>query len=152
MMEWFVKSFLKAALTWLALGTLLGLGMILHPAWLVYRPAHLHMNLLGFVTMAISGVAYHVIPRFTGHPLASPRAAGAHFWFANAGLAVMVAGFALQGRAHAAWQVVLGTGGLLSAAGVSLFIITLWRTIDGPRGAPTPRPAPPGTRRMPIQP
>ena len=152
MMEWFVTSFLKAALAWLALATLLGLGMILHPAWLVYRPAHLHMTLLGFVTMTISGVAYHVIPRFTGHPLASRRAAGAHFWFANGGLAVMVVGFWLQGSASTAWQVVLGIGGVLSTIGVFLFVTTLWRTIDGPRGAPSPRPALPGARRMPVQP
>ncbi len=151
-MEWFVKAFLKSALAWLALGAVLGLAMILHPAWLVYRPAHLHMNLLGFVAMMISGVAYHVIPRFTGHALASRRAAGAHFWLANAGLVVMVVGFILQGSGRAAWQVVLGAGGTGSAAGILLFIVTMWRTIDGPRGVPTPRAAPPGARRMPVQP
>jgi cbb3-type cytochrome oxidase subunit 1 len=150
MMEWFVKAFLKSALVWLALGALLGLAMILHPAWLVYRPAHLHMNLLGFVTMMIAGVAYHVIPRFTGHPLASRRAAGAHVWLANAGLSLMVAGFGLQGRGVASWQLLLGLGGALSAAGVALFIVTLWRTIDGPRGVPSPRPAPPIARRVPV--
>jgi cbb3-type cytochrome oxidase subunit 1 len=152
MMEWFVTAFLKAALAWLALGALFGLGMIVHPAWLAYRPAHLHMNLLGFVTMMIAGVAYHVIPRFTGHPLASRRAAGAHFWLANAGLAVMVAGFVLQGRGTAAWQLVLGVGGTLSTAGILTFVVTLWRTIAGPRGVPTPRPAPPAARRIPVRP
>lgn len=151
MMEWFVTGFLRAALVWLALGALFGLAMILHPAWLVYRPAHLHMNLLGFVAMMIAGVAYHVIPRFTGHPLVSRRAAGAHFWLANAGLVVMVAGFVLQGRGAAAWQVVLGTGGALSTAGILTFVVTLWLTISGPRGVPMPRPAPPGARRMPVQ-
>ncbi len=152
MMDWFVRGLLKSALAWLGLGVLLGLAMVLHPAWLVYRPMHLHMNLLGFVTMMISGVAYHVIPRFTGHPLASRRAAGAHVWLANAGLALMAAGFLLQGRGLAAWQLVLGGGGVLSAAGMGLFIWNIWRTIDGPRGVPSPRPAPPHARRMPVQP
>ena len=52
-MEWFVKAFVKASLAWLALGVTLGVAMAAHPAWMVYRPAHAHMNLLGFVTMMI---------------------------------------------------------------------------------------------------
>ncbi len=151
-MDWFVKGFLKAALAWLGLGIVLGLAMVIHPAWLVYRPMHLHMNLLGFVTMMISGVAYHVIPRFTGHPLASRRAAGAHFWLANVGLALMAVGFFLQGGGLTGWQAVLGIGGVLSTAGMGLFIWNLWRTIAGPKGVPSPRPAPPGARRIPVQP
>ena len=43
--------------------------MAVRPAWAVYRPAHVHMLLLGFVTMMIYGVAYHVVPRFAGFPL-----------------------------------------------------------------------------------
>jgi cbb3-type cytochrome oxidase subunit 1 len=53
-------------------------AMAVHPAWAVYRTAHLHMNLLGFVAMMIFGVAYHVIPRFTGHSLHSRRLAAVH--------------------------------------------------------------------------
>ena len=75
-MEWFVKAFLKASLAWLALGVTLGLAMAAHPVWTVYRAAHMHMVLLGFVTMMIYGVAYHVIPRFAGFPLHSRRGAG----------------------------------------------------------------------------
>ena len=74
-MDWFVRAFLKSSLVWLGLGVTLGVGMAGHPAWLVYRPAHLHMTLLGFVAMMIFGVAYHVIPRFTGHPLHGRRLA-----------------------------------------------------------------------------
>ena len=76
-MEWFVKAFLKASLAWLALGVTLGVAMAVHPAWTVYRLPHVHVLLLGFVTMMIYGVAYHVIPRFTGAPLYSRRLAGA---------------------------------------------------------------------------
>src|SRR5215207_9089641 len=119
-MEWFVKAFLKASLTWLGLGVTLGVTMAAHPAWTVYRPAHMHMNVLGFVTMMIYGVAYHVIPRFTGYALHSRRLAGWQFWLANAGLVLMVAGFALT--AH----------GTLAGAGAYTFIDNLWRTIDGP--------------------
>ena len=55
-MEWFVRWFIRASLVWLALGITLGLCMAAHPGWIIYRPAHVHMNLVGFVTMMIFGV------------------------------------------------------------------------------------------------
>ena len=144
-MEWFVKAFLKASLAWLGLGVTLGVAMAAHPAWAVYRPAHMHMTLLGFVTMMIYGVAYHVLPRFTGHPLHSRRLAGWHWWAANVGLALMVAGFALRPSVGAAATPVLAAGGALSALGAYAFAYGIWRTIDGaaarvpaPRGTPLP--------------
>jgi cbb3-type cytochrome oxidase subunit 1 len=143
-MDWFVRAFIKASLAWLGLGVTLGVAMAAHPAWIVYRPAHLHMTLLGFVTMMIYGVAYHVLPRFSGHPLHRPRLAGLHWALANLGLAAMVVGFGL--RPHLAAQAipVLAAGGALSAVGAYLFILNIWRTIDGP--APRPMALPVVTR------
>src|ERR1035437_9139659 len=60
-MDWFVKAFVKASVAWLAVGVILGMSMALVPAWTVYRAMHVHVLLLGFVTMFISGVAYHVV-------------------------------------------------------------------------------------------
>ena len=99
-MEWFVKAFLKASLAWLGAGVALGLAMAVHPLWTVYRAVHLHMNLLGFVAMMIFGVAYHVIPRFTGHPLYSRRLAMVHWWTANFGLALFSIGLAAQAHSE----------------------------------------------------
>jgi cbb3-type cytochrome oxidase subunit 1 len=131
-MTWFAKAFLKSSLAWLALGVTLGVAMAAHPVWTVYRLAHMHMLLLGFVTMMIYGVAYHVIPHFFGFRLHRPRLAGAHWWIANAGLLLMVAGFVARVRWTAAATVVLATGGTLSALGAYLFVYVIWRTIDGP--------------------
>ena len=133
-MDWFVKAFLKASLAWLAAGVSLGIGMAVYPAWTVYRTAHLHMNLLGFVTMMIFGVAYHVIPRFTGHPLHSPRLAGLQWWLANIGLALFVTGLALLPATRYATpaRIVVAAGGLLSGLAAYAFVYNMWRTIDGP--------------------
>jgi cbb3-type cytochrome oxidase subunit 1 len=149
MMDWFVKAFLKASLAWLALGVTLGLAMAVHPAWTVYRPAHAHMVLLGFATMMIYGVAYHVIPRFTGHALHSRRAAGVHWWMSNVGLALMATGFALQANGSALAAPVLAVGGTSSAAGAYTFAYVLWRTIDGARAVRRPAAAP-GRPGLPI--
>jgi cbb3-type cytochrome oxidase subunit 1 len=132
MMDWFVKAFLKASLAWLALGVTLGVSMAVHPPALAWRTAHIHMNLLGFVTMMIFGVAYHVIPRFTGHPLAMRRLAGAHWWMSNVGLALLAAGFGLRGMGVAGFAPLLGAGAVLSALGAYAFVLNIWRTIDGP--------------------
>ncbi|MGE5925778.1 MAG: cbb3-type cytochrome c oxidase subunit I [Gemmatimonadota bacterium] len=136
-MDWFVRAFLRASLAWLGLGVSLGVAMAVYPAWVVYRPAHLHMNLLGFVTMMIFGVAFHVIPRFTGRPLHNARLAGLQWWISNAGLALMVAGFALRAHGASGATRVLGTGGVLAALGAYAFIYNIWRTLGGA----TPLPA-----------
>jgi cbb3-type cytochrome oxidase subunit 1 len=129
-MDWFVKAFLKASVTWLALGVTLGVAMGIRPAWSIYRTAHLHMTVLGFVAMMIFGVAYHVIPRFVGSPLRSPRLAGAHWWLANTGLALMVAGFALRAQGRPVSSVLLGVGGTAAAAGAYIFAYLIWTTLD----------------------
>ena len=128
-MEWFVRAFLKASLVWLTLGVTLGVAMALEPGWIVYRPAHVHMNLAGFVTMMIFGVAYHVIPRFTGRPLHDRALAGRQWWASNVGLAAMVVGFVVRAHDAGAGRALLGVGGLLAAGGAYAFAYNLWRTI-----------------------
>ena len=134
-MEWFVRAFLKASLAWLAIGVTMGVAMAAHPVWTVYLPAHMHAVLLGFVTMMIYGVAYHVVPRFAGFPLHRRNAAGAHWWISNAGLALMVCGFVARVVHPGAGTIVLAIGGTLSAAGAYIFVYLIWRTIDGPLDA-----------------
>ncbi len=146
-MEWFVRAFVRASVAWFALGITLGLGIAAHPAWIVYRPAHVHMNLVGFVSMMIFGVAYHVMPRFSGHQLASRTLAGWHWWISNAGLAGMVTGFMLQphGGRHA--LACLVAGGVLETIGAYLFVYNIWRTLSA---GEVPAPGPP-VRPMPVR-
>lgn len=129
-MDIFVVRFIRSSLIWLAVGAALGLWMIFDPSVLAYRPAHMHANLLGFVSMMIFGVAYHVIPRFAGTPLASRRNAGLHVWVANAGLALMVGGFMLRIHDATIGGYLLRIGGLLGFAGIVLFITNIWQTLN----------------------
>jgi heme/copper-type cytochrome/quinol oxidase subunit 1 len=131
MIDWFVTWFLKGSLSWLAASVLVGVAMALAPTLTVYRTAHMHMALLGFVTQMIYGVALHVIPRFFGQPLVHRRLAEWQFWFAQAGLFGMVAGFVARiqgGVGAAAW--LLGVGGSLSAIAAGCFVVGIWRTMD----------------------
>jgi hybrid cluster-associated redox disulfide protein len=55
------------------------------------RFAHVHFNLLGFMSMMIYGVGYFILPRFNGRTLRWPSWVPIHFFLANIGLIGMVA-------------------------------------------------------------
>ena len=129
-MDWYVKAFIRASLVWFTTGITLGLAMAVHPAWVIYRPAHAHMNLVGFVVMMIFGVGYQMLPRFFGHPLHSRWLARAHVWLANLGLAGLVGGFLLAPHIGAASVPVTVVGGSLWAVGAYGFVYNMWRTFD----------------------
>lgn len=146
-METFVRGFIRASLVWLGVGVLLGISMAFFPGRaLAYRPAHVHANLLGFVSMMIFGVAYHVVPRFTGNPLHDRRLGPVHLVAANLGLALLVAGWIVRVWAFAAGDAMVRAGGAASAVGVGLFIYNIWRTL-GP--APAAR-RPVGPAPLPV--
>lgn len=141
MMEPFVRRFIRSSLVWLGVGVSLGLWMVVEPSAAVYRAAHMHANLLGFVSMMIFGVAYHVLPRFTGAPLRSRSAAAVHVVIANVGLACLVGGWMARVHWAAPGGVVLVGGAVLSAAGAFLFIGNLWLTMDSAARQEARRPA-----------
>src|SRR5688500_2023903 len=129
-MDWFAKVFIRASLLWFVAGITLGLAMAMHPAWVMYRPAHAHMNLVGFVVMMIFGVGYQMLPRFFGHPIHSRKLAVAHIWLANVGLALLVTGFILSPHIGADAVPVTSSGGVLWALGAYGFVYNMWRTFD----------------------
>lgn len=129
-MDWFVKAFIRASLAWFALGIILGLLMAAHPPWVAYRPAHAHMNVVGFLTMMVFGVGYQLLPRLFGHALYSRKLAIAHWWLANGGLAGMIFGFFLQPHVGPRSAPITATGGLLFAFGALGFVYNMWRTFN----------------------
>ncbi len=129
-MEWFIKAFIRSSLLWFAAGIALGLAIAIHPQWLIYRPAHAHMNVVGFLTMLVFGVGYQLLPRLFGHALHSTRLAVVHLLCANVGLAGVVLGFLLQPHRQTIGQWVLVGGGSLFSVGAMLWVYNLWRTFD----------------------
>lgn len=124
----YVRGFIRASLVWLAIGILIGVAIAYWPAGhIVYRPAHAHANLLGFVNMFIFGVAYHVLPRFVGRPLPSERMATWHLWIANLGLGLLVSGWLAGPTWTEVGRLLLIAGASLSLVGAALFIVNAWR-------------------------
>lgn len=129
-MDGFVKAFIRASLVWFTLGIALGLAMAIRPHWVVYRPAHAHMNVVGFLTMMVFGVGYQLLPRLFGHGIHSRGLAIAHWWLANLGMAALVTGFLLAPHYGPRSAPLTATGGALFALGAFSFVYNLWRTFD----------------------
>lgn len=92
----------------LAFITANGMGLSVGLGWLsyVWKPAHAHLNLLGFVTLMIYGVAYHAVPRFHGVPFKRPGVALAQVIGHVVGLTGMVLYFGF--RPDRMWLAVFG--------------------------------------------
>ncbi len=58
---------------------------------------HTHINLLGWVEMAIFAAVYYVLPRIVKRPIYSLTLVKVHFWMHNVGLMGMVIFFVMAG-------------------------------------------------------
>lgn len=125
-----VRGFIRASLVWLGIGIAIGVGMAWWPAeHLAYRPAHAHANLLGFLSMFVFGVGYHVLPRFVGRPLSEGqiRWASRQLWIQNLGLALMVTGWLVRPWRWGVGQGFVMAGTPLGVVGVGIFMVIAWK-------------------------
>ena len=90
-MDRYTKGFVVASLVYFFLAAVLGIWMGGADAAGWVRFAHVHFNLLGFMSMMIYGVGYFILPRFNGRTLRWPSWVPIHFYLANIGLIGMVA-------------------------------------------------------------
>ncbi len=124
--------FIKASLLYLLTGISMGLLMLLWPRWMgVYLPIHAHINLLGWVSMLMFGVSYHILPRFSGKQLYSDMLANLHFWFANIGLIGLSFFWAQQRHGRGGLETLVILFALIEAAAIYMFVFNMWMTIFG---------------------
>lgn len=125
--------FIKAGLIYFLVSSVVGVSMALWPEGITYyRAVHAHLNLIGWMSMMIFGIGYHILPRFSGKPLYSPSIARTQFWLANIGLVGMVFSWALiyHGRVAAGYpRILLTIFGLTEVIAISLFVYNIWKTI-----------------------
>ncbi len=137
-MSGITKAFIKASLIYFAIGSTLGAAILFRPEWMVsFRFPHVHLNLVGAFGMLIFGVAYHILPRFSGRMLWSERLALFHLWASNIGLLTMILAYPLSlvgNFPSLHWLTLLG-GGLLLLA-IYGFVYNIWRTVFSPPEAP----------------
>lgn len=117
---------IKAAFICLALGIGLGVWFAIdrtQGAWL--RPLHAALNLWGWTTLLIYGMAYHMLPRFTGRPLRRARLAAAQSWMAIGGIALVGIGWGAVLAALPFAQLILFVGGALQILATALFALLI---------------------------
>jgi cbb3-type cytochrome oxidase subunit 1 len=85
--------------------------------------AHSHITLLGWTTMAITGVIYIVVPA-----CANSRLAGAHFWLHNIGLPVMIFSLASFEYGNAAAEKFIGIGSTIVLLSLLIFTVNIVKT------------------------
>jgi|Deesub1362A_J573_1020465.scaffolds.fasta_scaffold01007_3 cbb3-type cytochrome oxidase subunit 1 len=132
-MEPVIVWYLRMSLIYFVAGAIVGICMLLWPdAAGYYISAHAHLNLLGFMSMMIYGVGYHILPRFSGRNVYSPAITRIQFWVANAGLIGMAITWPLVQRSSgpSVLEVVLVVSAFLSLLSVVLFAFNILKTIQ----------------------
>ncbi len=91
-----------------------------------FDTVHAHLNLLGWVSLAVIGCIYLLKPH-----LAETRLAQAHFWLHNIGTPPMLIGVALIRIGNdAVGAPIAGIFSIVTLVGIFCFAINLWRNLD----------------------
>ena len=112
---------LQISVVYLVLGLVLGLAMGISSNFSLMT-VHSHLLLLGWLSMAVIGIVYLVMPACAGSRLAT-----LHFWGHNLGLPIMMASLALEAYGQKDIEPIIGTGSTLVLVSLSLFAINLFR-------------------------
>jgi hypothetical protein len=89
---WYYAVALCSLFAGLAAGESMALGL-LPQSYGYVRLAHIHLNLIGFVTLAIIGTMHNLLPTVLNTPLASPKLGRAVLILMPVGVALLIGGF-----------------------------------------------------------
>ena len=107
--------FLKIAVVYLVIGACLGLAMGIKENF-VLAPVHAHLLLLGWASLALAGLIYHLYPG-----AAATRLASVHFWLHNVGLPVFMVGLGMLLTGTAGAGPVVGIAATVVLVGLAVF-------------------------------
>lgn len=129
-MDRFVRNFIIASISYLGLSSILGIAMLWEQSFLSLKFVHSHLNMLGWVSMMIYGVGYHILPRFSGKPLRYPKMGELQFWTANIGLIGMLFFYTLNIYSNSEAYSLLSVGfGAVEVFSIFLFFYNMLATL-----------------------
>ena len=117
-------AFLVIAFVYGILGMIFGVRIGIENESYPMSIVHAHMNLVGWVAMAIYGLFYRAYPATAATHLAT-----AHFWTANAGAVLLIAGMYAVYEYEDETAAIIGS--LLTVLSLVLFLINFLRAKDG---------------------
>ena len=129
-MDKFVKGFIVMSVVYLGISAVLGVIMLVNQNMLAIKFVHSHLNMLGWVSMMIFGVGYHILPRFMGRPLYSNRIAEVQFYVANFSLVSMLVFYTLNVySANDTFRMITIASGGVQAVSIFLFFYNMLMTL-----------------------
>jgi hypothetical protein len=118
------------SIVYLGIAAMLGIIMLGYQNIMALKFVHSHLNMLGWVSMMIYGVGYHILPRFMGRPLYSNKIGEAQFYLANISLVGMLLFYTLNtydpGNAYRMLTVLFG---VVQAFAIFLFFFNMLMTL-----------------------
>ncbi|OGQ58152.1 MAG: hypothetical protein A3J24_00335 [Deltaproteobacteria bacterium RIFCSPLOWO2_02_FULL_53_8] len=128
--------FIRCAMIYFLLALLIGIMMSVTGPIYPYMQIHVHFNLLGWMSMMVYGVGYHILPRFSGRPLWSEPLSTAQLWLANIGLVGMALGWWYKGISDS--SIVLLLFSIVEGVSVVFFVLNMILTIKAAPASPKP--------------
>jgi hypothetical protein len=113
--------FMRLAVIWFLAGVAFGIGMAASHDHAMF-PVHAHINLLGWVSMAIFAAFYRAWPR-----AAAAKLARWHFWLYVPAHFVMMVALALLYRGVGAIEPLLAVASIVVALGGLCFAVLVWQ-------------------------
>ena len=107
--------FLKLAVVYLVIGAVLGLIMGITQKF-VLAPVHAHLLLLGWASLALAGLIYHLYPA-----AARTRLAQTHFWLHNLALPPFMVGLGMLLTGNESGTVVVAPAASVVLIGLLVF-------------------------------
>lgn len=113
--------FLRVAVLYVVFGVIFGLVMGMREQ-MAYTNIHAHINLLGWATLALSGIIYVLFPR-----AGNSRLAVAQFWLQNVGLVIFLSGmFIIDGGNPSSGIPPTVVGAVLAILGIITLAVNVW--------------------------
>ena len=116
------RTWFRLAILYFIVATGLGLYMGMSEDHTLF-PVHAHLNLLGWVSLTLTGFLYERFPAATAnvwYPI--------HFWAYNLSLPLAMLALALFLKGSAGLGPVVGILSILLYASIVVFVINLWRS------------------------
>ena len=112
--------FIRIAVVYLVVGVIAGQLMGITEKF-AYADVHAHINLLGWATLALSGIIYTLFPK-----AGQNRLAIVHFWLHNIGLPLFVIGLFLLATNDQRGVAFAIVGSSLAILGILVFATNVW--------------------------
>ena len=115
---------IKQAAFYFVVGVLMGMYMSMGSDHSI-SSAHAHLNLLGWVSLALCGIIYYLFPQ-----AAESRLGRIHYWLHITGVPLMIIGLVGAIKGVMAFYALVPVGATALTAGVILFFVNVLRQIQ----------------------